>query len=114
MCHARRLGNVGMVRGVEEIGRLSGLRRRIWKRLESLVGAKTVANEEDKSFCRCSFLLNPIRCHTMDNGTDEVYIEDRVQVNQVEDHGEGQKPCTPNSGHVRASWREGVTVVRYP
>lgn len=37
--------------------------------------------------------------HAMDNGADEVDVEDGVDVNQMEDHGEGEKPATTESCH---------------
>src|SRR6202012_3223103 len=88
-------------------------RRWIWEGLERLISAEAVANEKDQSFGRCSLLRDPIRLHAMDNGTDKVYVEDGVQVDQVENDGQGQKPPAADSSHSCANSRQGVTRVRY-
>lgn len=40
-----------------------------------------------------------MRSHSMDNGADKVGVEDAVDVNHVEQHGNAEKPQTPQPSH---------------
>lgn len=39
------------------------------------------------------------QAHARNNGTDEVYVEDGVNINQVKDHGQSQKSKTRKGRH---------------
>ena len=97
MRHAKgaMLEDTGTQKSCQWVGSQVGVgwirRARVWERLKGFVGAKAISNIQNKSFGRSFVLLDSIRLHAMDDRTDEVDVEDGINVHEVEDHSKGQE-----------------------
>lgn len=81
-----------------------GIRRFIWiwQCLKRLVGAQTIRDEQDKPLGRrldSGFPLDAVRPHSVHDRTDKVYIKDRIGIDEVEDHRDGEKPNATETRH---------------
>jgi hypothetical protein len=62
-------------------------------------------NEENESLCRCWFIRNVKLSHSPDYGAHEVYIEDGIDIDQMEDNGNEEKGIAATAGHDEESDR---------
>lgn len=82
---------------------------RIRERLKGFVCAEAVSHikNEPLRWCFLSFRSFDLVCsHAMNNGTDEVYVEDRPKVDKVEKHGEGKETTASKTCHGGYCYRK--------